>query len=383
MKTIRDSLYGYIQVNDQEQAVLDSPQMQRLRRIRQMGLTPLVYPSGTHTRFQHSIGVMHLAGRFAESLELDKERTQEVRLAALMHDSGHGPFSHASEVVAEEKGLSHEELSCRKVEKLEDRFSADADRIKKMIRGELEVGQIVAGDIDADRMDYLQRDAHNSGAEYGHIDSDTIIRVAEIDSRRLVFGYKAVQALESLLTARFHMNKSVYLHDTSRIAEKMLQRALEDYVETNSLEEMMQLDDYTAHTELVNSEGLSRYYYSKISDRNLFKTALNWDIQSKSRTDMESLEEEIDEKQLEKEIAETAGLPQKKVLVSKPWTPEIKDIDIKVKKGSEVKKLSEYSPIPEALGKAEWRLVDMNVHTEKKQREKVRKASKQVLEQKL
>lgn len=82
----------------------------------------MVYPGGTHTRFQHSLGVMHLAGKFAESLNLQEERKQELRIAGLMHDSGHGPFSHASEVVAEQKGLSHEELSCRKVRKLEDRI---------------------------------------------------------------------------------------------------------------------------------------------------------------------------------------------------------------------------------------------------------------------
>ncbi|QKQ98103.1 HD domain-containing protein [Candidatus Nanohaloarchaea archaeon] len=380
---IRDSLHGYIQPSEEEWAVLDSPEMQRLRRIRQMGLSPLVYPSGTHTRFQHSLGVMHIAGRFAESLNLNEQRTKEVRMAGLLHDIGHGPFSHASETVAEQKGLSHEEISCRKVDKLEDKFSVSADRVKKMIRGELEVGQIVAGDIDADRMDYLQRDAHTSGVEYGHIDSDTIIRLAQIDSRRLVFDYKAVQALEALLTARFHMIKSVYVHDTSRIAEKMLERALEDYVQKNSLEKMMGMDDYTAHTELLNSSGVAEKYYSRIKDRKLFKTALSWDVENRSREELERLEEKIDEKQLEKEIAETAAVPQEKVITSKPWTPEIKDIDIKVKRGSKVQKLSSYSPIPEALSRAEWRLVDMNVYTDQARKAKVREAAEQVLEEKL
>ena len=380
---IRDSLHGYIQTNEDEWNIIDSSEMQRLRRIRQMGLSPLIYPSGTHTRFQHSLGVMHTAGRFAESLNLNEQRTKEVRIAGLMHDIGHGPFSHASEAVAEEKGLSHEELSCRKVDKLEDKFSVSSDRVKKMIKGELEVGQVVAGDIDADRMDYLQRDAHTSGVEYGHIDSDTIIRLAQIDSRRLVFDYKAVQALEALLTARFHMIKSVYLHDTSRIAEKMLERALEDYVEKNSLQEMMQHDDYTAHTALLNSEGPAKKYYSRIKDRNLFKTALSWDVDNRSRKDLERLEESVDEKKLEREVAETAGIPQHKVVANKPWTPEIKDIDIKVKRNSEVQKLSNYSPIPEALKRAEWRLVDMNIYTDQAHKSKVQKAAEQVLTEKL
>ncbi|WEL23627.1 HD domain-containing protein [Candidatus Nanohalovita haloferacivicina] len=380
---IRDSLHGYIEPNEEEWRILDSPEMQRLRRIRQMGLSPLVYPSGTHTRFQHSVGVMHVAGRFAESLNLNEQRTREVRMAGLMHDLGHGPFSHASEAVAEQKGLSHEEISCRKIDKLEDKFSVSANRIKKMIRGELEVGQVVAGDIDADRMDYLQRDAHTSGAEYGHIDSDTIIQRAMIDSRRLVFDYKAVQALESLLTARFHMIKSVYLHDTSRIAEKMLERALEDYVEKNSLEKMMALDDYSAHNELLNSTGTARNYYSRIKDRDLFKTALSWDVENRSREDLKKLEEKVDEKEIEKEIAEAAQVSKEKVVANKPWTPEIKDMDIKIKRKGNVRNLSNYSPIPKALSKAEWRLVDMNIYTDAAQKAKVREAAEQVLEEKL
>lgn len=380
---IRDSLHGYIEPNEEEWRILDSPEMQRLRRIRQMGLSPLVYPSGTHTRFQHSVGVMHVAGRFAESLNLNEQRTKEVRMAGLMHDLGHGPFSHASEAVAEQKGLSHEEISCRKIDKLEDKFSVSASRIKKMIRGELEVGQVVAGDIDADRMDYLQRDAHTSGAEYGHIDSDTIIQRAMIDSRRLVFDYKAVQALESLLTARFHMIKSVYLHDTSRIAEKMLERALEDYVEKNSLEKMMALDDYSAHNELLNSTGTAKNYYSRIKDRDLFKTALSWDVDNRSREDLKKLEEKIDEKEIEKEIAEAAQVSKEKVVANKPWTPEIKDIDIKIKRKGKIRNLSDSSPIPEALSKAEWRLVDMNIYTDAAQKAKVREAAEQVLEEKL
>jgi len=377
---IRDSLHGYIELNNEEKSILDTPEMQRLRRIRQLGLSSLVYPSATHTRFQHSLGVMYIAGQFAESLELSEERTRELRVAGLLHDSGHGPFSHASEMVAEKKGVSHEEMSCQVVERLENHYSVDPDRVKKIIQGELEIGQIVAGDIDSDRMDYLLRDAHSSGLEHGNIDIDTIIRLAQIDSRRLVFNHKAVQALESLFTARFHMIKSLYKHHASTIAEKMLQRSLENFLNNRSLNELMSLDDYEAHCQLLNSKGSSEKIYRRITDRNLYKRALVWDEDKVPREALKSLENRIEKPgKVEKKIADEAGIKTEEVIVDKPRTPGINDIDVKIKKDGEVKPFSEFSPIPETLKQAEWRTVSVKVYTPEEHREKVGKAAEHVL----
>ena len=163
---IKDPIHGYIKLNDDEKKLLDSPQVQRLRRIRQLGLSSQVYPGATHTRFQHSLGVMSLAGRFADSLNLDEDKKQEIRTAGLLHDTGHGPFSHASENVAEKRDIDHEDISCNVVDQLSGKINSDTDRVKKIIKGELEIGQTVAGDIDADRIDYLMRDAHNSGLNH-------------------------------------------------------------------------------------------------------------------------------------------------------------------------------------------------------------------------
>lgn len=382
MTPIRDSLHGYIQLDREEKDIVDSPEMQRLRRIRQLGLSSLVYPSATHTRFQHSLGVMYLAGEFAESLDLDEERRKELRIAGLLHDSGHGPFSHASELVAEKEGISHEKLSCQVVDRLEDLYSADPRRIKKIIQGELEIGQVVAGDIDADRMDYLLRDAHSSGLEHGNIDISTVIRLAQIDSRRLVFDYKAVQALESLFTARFHMIKSLYKHHASQIAEKMLQRSLENWLEQkHSVGELMSMDDYQAHCRLQNSEGASRTLYRRITERRLYKRALVWDEDKVSRDALRSLENRIkDPRKVEKEIAETAGVEEEKVIIDPPKTPSISSIDVNVKKNGEVKSFSEMSPIPGSLKEAEWRTVAMKVYSPEEEREKVREASENILE---
>ena len=373
---IQDSLHGFIELDSEEAAIVDRPEMQRLRRIQQLGLSSLVYPSATHTRFQHSLGVMHTAGKFADNLGINGERKKELRLAGLLHDSGHGPFSHASEVVAERKGLSHEDLSCKMIEKMEDRFSADTDRVKKIIKGDLEIGRVVAGDVDADRIDYLQRDAHATGVEYGNIDADTIIRMAQMDSRRVVFKEKAVPALESLLTARFHMMKSVYLHNTCVIAEKMLERALENYVREYNVETMMKMDDYEAHNKLrdfEDGEGL----YTKVSDRRLYKQALRLDQDSLTREKLEKFSDNS-EREFEEKIAAEAGLETEKVIVNLPMTPKERDFDIRVKKSGEVRSLSELTPIPEALTEAEWQLVNLNVYTESEEKSKVSSAAEKL-----
>ena len=381
MKNIQDALHGYIELSHEEVEVLDSSEMQRLRRIKQLGLSSLVYTSATHTRFQHSLGVMHLAGKFSKSLGLDENKKKELRIAGLLHDSGHGPFSHASEVVAEKHGISHEDLSCKVVDKLEDRYSADSDRVKKIIKGELEIGNIVAGDIDSDRMDYLMRDAHASGLKHGQIDYETIIRLAEIDSRRLVFDRKAVQALESLFTARFHMMKTLYQHHTSLIAEKMLERSLENFLEEgNEIDALMRMDDYTAHSQLKQSKGVASDLYEKINDRKLYKRAIVWGPEDISREGLKSVAERIkDPRKLEKEIAEEASIPAYEVIVDTPSIPDTEKLDVKIKSGQTVRPLSQFSPIPDALESARGRNVALRVYAPEKKLERVTNCAEDVL----
>jgi len=376
---IQDSIHGYIELSEDEKELVDKPELQRLRRIRQLGLTSLVYPSATHTRFQHSLGVMHTAGRFAESLGLDEQRKKELRIAGLLHDIGHGPFSHASEAVAEQHGISHEELSCRKIEKLGDSFEVDTDRVLKIMNKELEIGQVVAGEIDADRIDYLQRDSHGTGVEHGKIDASTIMRLAEIDSRRIVFDEKAIQSLESLLTARFHMMKSVYTHKTSEIGEKMLERSLQSYLQQgNELEEMMAKDDYTMHVALLNSDNSAKDLYQRITDRNLFKKAVRLDTHERSRNEMKELAGR-DENELEKQLASETGIDSSKIIANTPVIPDEKMLNIKIKKNGEVDNIDLYTPIPEALNEAEWNLSHFSVYTPKNHTEKMESAVKKVI----
>ena len=154
---IRDPIHGNIPVSDSEKRLIDTEVVQRLRRVRQVSLSSLVFPGATHTRFSHSLGVMHLAGELADSLGISDSAYRTVRIAGLLHDIGHGPFSHASGDVAESFGRTHEERSCELIrDELADIIPEEVEigRIEEYIHGDATVN-IVAGEIDADRMDYL------------------------------------------------------------------------------------------------------------------------------------------------------------------------------------------------------------------------------------
>ena len=170
-KFIRDSVYGDITINDFEIQIMDMPQFQRLRRIKQLGLINLIYPGATHTRFEHCVGTMNLGSKLAEELDLDQYEIELIRASALLHDIGHGPFSHVSEGVL---SVPHEELTNYVVTKtsmrdlLEEKF--DVNQIVDIVNGKGKLGPIVSSELDVDRMDYLLRDSHNTGVSYGIID---------------------------------------------------------------------------------------------------------------------------------------------------------------------------------------------------------------------
>ena len=198
-KFIRDSIHGNLPLTEFEVEVLDYPQVQRLRRVKQLGFIALIYPGANHSRFEHCIGTMHLASKLAEQLELDEHDKELVRMAGLLHDAGHGPFSHVSEAVFE---VPHEELTgfvVRKTslaDKLSEKF--DTQEIVDIINGKGRLGPIISGELDMDRMDYLIRDSHYTGVAYGVIDTERIISNLKL-KRELILDIKGVQAAEAAL----------------------------------------------------------------------------------------------------------------------------------------------------------------------------------------
>lgn len=287
-KHVLDPLYGYISPTSSELEIIDSESFQRLRRIQQLGLSSLIYPGANHSRFEHSLGVMHLAGRFAKSLELSDQLCSELRLAGLLHDVGHTPYSHALEHIFYSDEYTHEDRSCDLI----DEFAASGvfeddvrvDGIKSAIQGTSDI-QLVAGTIDVDRMDYLYRDAYHVGLEHGLIDVDTLIQFGQVRDGKIVFPVKTIQAIEELLIARYNMNRSVYQHPTSRVSESMLQTATKLHLQdsTDTSEELARYDDFQLHAALLSGPEESATVYQSLINRDLYTIA--WEQTAESLSD--------------------------------------------------------------------------------------------------
>ncbi len=240
---ITDPIHKYIRITDLEKKLIDTEVFQRLRKIRQLAGAHLVYPSAQHTRFEHSIGAMHLAGLAAETL-LDKgyitykEDVQSLRIAALLHDIGHGPFSHLFEEVLRENEsnkLTHEIIGKRIIKEsiiidILGKYGYDTDYVCKLSFGESQkmfYDEIIAGSLSADIMDYLPRDSFFTGAEYGKVDYHRLISSLEVLSNgHLGINKSAINSLESMLISRYQMFKAVYFHKTVRAGEVMLLHSL-------------------------------------------------------------------------------------------------------------------------------------------------------------
>ncbi|NAL77344.1 HD domain-containing protein [Nitrososphaera sp. AFS] len=238
---ITDPVHRNIRFTDIERELLDTAILQRLRRIKQLSGAHLVYPSAHHSRFEHSIGTMHVAGYAGETL-LNKsylnteENVQELRLAALLHDVGHGPFSHLFEEILENKSkrthenLGKEIISRTEISDILERYGYKSNIVCQLSFGESKIkflNEVIAGALSADIMDYLPRDGLFTGAEYGKIDYHRLISSFEVVSNaHLALNRSAIYSFESMLISRYEMFKAVYFHKTVRSAEVMLLQAM-------------------------------------------------------------------------------------------------------------------------------------------------------------
>jgi HD superfamily phosphohydrolase len=252
--TIRDPVWNNISVDDVALRLIDTATFQRLRYVRQLGLAYLVYPGATHTRFEHAVGAYHLARRtlalLAERGEIARIASDEpaiIKAAALLHDIGHYPFSHALEEIG---ALDHEEVAHQLIfrgpvaEVLGDAVGADAPaRIHALIRGQSAspLQGLISGSLDLDKIEYLKRDALMCGVPYGEIDVDRLLHsltiVDDPATGRLSVGIleKGLAALESLLFAKYQMYRNVYWHHAVRSATAMYKRIVDDALRANVL----------------------------------------------------------------------------------------------------------------------------------------------------
>ncbi|MEO8589222.1 MAG: HD domain-containing protein [Flavobacteriales bacterium] len=234
MKILNDPIYGFITVpHPQVLALIDHPWFQRLRYIKQLGLSHLVYPGALHTRFHHALGAMHLMGLAINVLrekghEITEEEALGASIAILLHDIGHGPFSHTLEHSLVQ-GIPHEEISALVMDALNGELNGALTLGIRIFRDQYPkraLHQLVSSQLDVDRMDYLNRDSFYTGVSEGVIGGDRIIKMLEIVDDRLVVEEKAIYSIEKFLVARRLMYWQVYLHKTVIAAEGMLQEAL-------------------------------------------------------------------------------------------------------------------------------------------------------------
>lgn len=229
-KILNDPVYGFINIpNDLIFDIIEHRYFQRLRRIKQLGLTDLVYPGALHTRFHHALGAMDLMRRALNALQdkgieiSDKER-QSSMLAILLHDVGHGPFSHTLEFSLF-KGVHHEQVGLWMMNRLNKEFDGALDLTIKIFRNKYERSffhQLVSSQLDIDRLDYLKRDSFFTGVYEGAIGSERIIKMLNVSSEHLVVEEKGIYSIENFLSARRLMYWQVYLHKTAVSAEVML-----------------------------------------------------------------------------------------------------------------------------------------------------------------
>jgi len=248
-KIINDPVYGFISIpTELVFDLLEHPYFQRLRYIKQLGMTHLVYPGALHTRFHHALGAMHLMSTAIETLiskghPITAEEQEAVTIAILLHDIGHGPFSHALEHTIVE-GISHEDVSMLLMDKLNTEFNGKLNTAISIFKGAYPkkfLHELVSSQLDMDRLDYLNRDSFFTGVSEGVISSDRIIKMLNVKDDHIVVEEKGIYSIEKFLIARRLMYWQVYLHKTVIAAEYLLVKILK-----RSRELVLQGDDLFA-----------------------------------------------------------------------------------------------------------------------------------------
>jgi len=358
---IRDPLWNNIRLDELAVSLIDTPVFQRLRYVRQLGLAYLVYPGATHSRFEHALGTYHLARRTVSLLgergELDGLAADEpaiIYAAALLHDIGHYPFSHALEEIG---ALNHETVAEPLVTEgnvarlLSNRLGGDAPRrVYELITGKSNspLQSLISGSLDLDKIEYLKRDALMCGVPYGEIDVDrltnSMVLVSEPGSTRKRIGVveKALAALESLLFAKYQMYRNVYWHHTVRSATAMYKRIVDDALRANVLNSA-ELGTFTDEGLLNRLESGPATLLASLRARRLYKRSLEWPGGSLNEGFGDWIAEDRDRVvALENELAGNAGLQPGELLFDYPLKTQMLGLDLPVvRRNGKVEKLTD------------------------------------------
>jgi uncharacterized protein len=362
-KSVRDPLYGFIHISRRESALIDTPLMHRLTRVKQLAHSFLVYPSAVHTRFEHSLGILHIADRMCNCYRIEGERREIIRAAALLHDVGHGPFSHLFEEVLVKingKDFSHELVTKAIIENDEqisgilkgalanDKGGKLSNIHAKVVSifdkepGDIVAKSIISSQLDADKMDYLRRDSYHTGSTYGNFDLERILATlrldAEVPGKEIpVILEKGIPALETFRLARYSLYTQVVQHHARLIADQMFLRAFELAIfkenhidpalfqfngkEKDFVKNLMSYDDFSIYELILDKckNDTTSFAFSLMNDlknRRLFKRCFEKDVDDISVTRLMELEKDPSAaEKVEQEIASKAGIPPELVIV--------------------------------------------------------------------
>ena len=338
---IIDPIHDFIRVFGLELKIIDNPIFQRLRRIRQLSSAHFTYPSAQHTRFEHSLGTMHIAGLAGQTLYeknyLSQNDVEHLRIAALIHDIGHGPFSHLYEEVLQTKNqFSHEQLGEKIILKSElgdliKKNSFNLKKIAKLSFGKSNVpfmNEILSGPLSADLMDYLPRDGYFTGAEYAKIDYKRLTQSLDVYKKKLALERSSLNSFESMVISRHQMFKAVYFHKTVRAAEILILQSMKLAQEelnfaTDNLDEFFQLTDEAVISQLISLSSnrkdlkLAKQFAKDYQDRVLPKCVFE-----KIVTD-EKVLHKIKKKELLSEISKKSHTPEEEIFIDSSITPSI------------------------------------------------------------
>ena len=318
---IIDPIHDFVRVNSNELKIIDTPIFQRLRRIRQLSGAHLIYPGAQHTRFEHSLGVMHIASMAGHALHekgiVSSDNIQNLRFAGLLHDIGHGPFSHLFEELLQKRKMSHEDIGRDIILKTQIGDLISANGFNKKLITELAFGdskfqfmnEIISGALSADIMDYLLRDGYFTGAEHAKIDHNRLTYSLDVYKNKLALEKSALVNFETMMISRYQMFKAVYFHKTVRAGEVMLLESMylaeeELGLSSISLDEYLKLTDEVILSKLLNlPERNSKLRIAKkiatdYLNRNLFKSVFEVSVTGNAITKkrMQSIREEVSKK---------------------------------------------------------------------------------------
>jgi hypothetical protein len=403
---IVDPIHDFIKIYNTELNVIDTPIFQRLRRIRQLAGAHLVYPSAQHSRFEHSLGVMHIAGQSATVLKdkgfLNSSDVENLRLGGLLHDIGHGPFSHLfEEVLQRKKRITHEEIGKRLILETQVGDVLSKSGFDKKFLSNLAFGnskhqfmnEIISGGLSADMMDYLPRDGYFTGVEHASIDFKRIISSLDVHEKKLSLDRSALYSFESMMISRYQMFKAVYFHKTVRSAEVMLLESmsladnelgftsstLDEYIQLTDEFVISQLTSISPRTsELKSARELAKNY----QERKLLKCVFEKILTRNNKSG------KIKTSEIRKEISKKSKVKESEIFVDASKTPSIPLTPSK-KESESIILTSKKGLLPEAyeLPISEIPLISaisgfmnmLRVYTAEKNRKKVEIAARAIL----